>query len=509
MIKVVPFVSMPQKNTVYLIHDNWDDWFTFETEYKVLYYDDKLDKHIIGYVKIGEKYQKTRIPNLPEECICFSDDFFSLGINEHYYETLKGMPIREELLKRLHDIAYDNRLFDEVEHYNVTTTSLLRDITKTTVKGQFNRIANGGARLTDYNFTYMIPSDIAGENMELSFSVECEIKPPSNIHVLIGKNGVGKTTILKRMLYAVEKCGVSNQMGKMLGDSFANVVFVSFSAFDMSISSDDLSESKLDIPYTFVGLVEKERIKSGKALAIDFSKSLYKIIKGAKKNLWNKAIEVLESDSTFTELNVREWSNYSWNHYIEENISEKEIEVKERSEENAFEEKIIQQFIELSSGHKVILLTIAKLVELVEEKTLVLLDEPEEHLHPPLVSAFIRSLSNLLIYRNGVGIIATHSPVIVQEVPKRCVWILRRSGTELIAERPCIETFGENVGELTSEIFGYEVTNSGFHKMLKDVSEQMSTYEDAAKEFNGELGKEARSILKSYIYEKEISNKND
>ena len=47
-------------------------------------------------------------------------------------------------------------------------------------------------------------------------------------------------------------------------------------------------------------------------------------------------------------------------------------------------------------------LTVARLVELVEEKTLVLLDEPEEHLHPPLVSALIRALSNLLIYRNGV-----------------------------------------------------------------------------------------------------------
>lgn len=237
-------------------------------------------------------------------------------------------------------------------------------------------------------------------------------------------------------------------------------------------------------------------------LAEDFSKSLYKIVKGTKKKLWNKAIEVLESDSTFTELNVREWSNYHMGHYTEKNINEIDAESEEMVEEAIFEKNIVPMFERLSSGHKVILLTIAKLVELVEEKTLVLLDEPEEHLHPPLVSAFIRTLSDLLIYRNGVGIVATHSPVIVQEVPKRCVWILRRSGNELIAERPCIETFGENVGELTSEIFGYEVTNSGFHKMLKDVSEKKRTYESAALEFNGELGKEARSILKSYMYGK-------
>ena len=502
-IRVTHDLTMPKQNTVYLIHDNWDDWFTFETEYNVVYYDDKKEKHFIGYVKIGQKNQVERVPNLPEECDCFSEEFFSLGINEKYYETLKELSIREELLVKMRDIAYNLELFEKVIQYKVTKNSLLRDITRTTVRGQFNRMANGGARLTDYNFTYILPSEIAGDNRKLSFSVECEVKPPSNIHVLIGKNGVGKTTILKRMLYAVEKRGLSEQIGNIEGDSFANVVFVSFSAFDMSISSEDLSKFELNIPYTFVGLIEKDHIKSGKMLAEDFSKSLYKIVNGAKKNLWNKAIAVLESDSTFTELNVKEWSNYNRKYYIEKNTNEKEIKVKENNEESEFEKNIVSQFKKLSSGHKVILLTIAKLVELVEEKTLVLLDEPEEHLHPPLVSAFIRSLSDLLIYRNGVGIVATHSPVIVQEVPKRCVWILRRSGNELIAERPCIETFGENVGELTSEIFGYEVTNSGFHKILKDISEKKETYESAAEEFNGELGKEARSILKSYMYKKD------
>lgn len=47
-----------------------------------------------------------------------------------------------------------------------------------------------------------------------------------------------------------------------------------------------------------------------------------------------------------------------------------------------------------------------------------LIDEPEGHLHPPLLSAFVRALSELLVNRNGVAIIATHSPVVLQEVPR-------------------------------------------------------------------------------------------
>jgi predicted ATP-dependent endonuclease of OLD family len=142
-------------------------------------------------------------------------------------------------------------------------------------------------------------------------------------------------------------------------------------------------------------------------------------------------------------------------------------------------------FSKLSSGHKIVLLTITKLVETVAERTLVLLDESEAHLHPPLLSAFIRALSELLIDRNGVAIIATHSPVVVQEVPKRCVWKVRRSGTVSIAERPEVETFGESVGILTREIFGLEVTESGFHRLLAESVLGISSYEAGDGEIRG------------------------
>jgi predicted ATP-dependent endonuclease of OLD family len=88
----------------------------------------------------------------------------------------------------------------------------------------------------------------------------------------------------------------------------------------------------------------------------------------------------------------------------------------------------------------------------VEERTLVLMDEPEAHLHPPLLAALIRAVSDLLINRNGVAVVATHSPVVLQEVPRSCVWKLRRHGGGAVVERPEIETFAENIGRLTHEV---------------------------------------------------------
>jgi ATPase subunit of ABC transporter with duplicated ATPase domains len=154
-------------------------------------------------------------------------------------------------------------------------------------------------------------------------------------------------------------------------------------------------------------------------------------------------------------------------------------------------------FEKLSSGHAIVLLTVTKLVELVDEKTLVLMDEPEGHLHPPLLSALIRSLSDLLIKRNGVAIIATHSPVILQEVPSSCVWKLERAGAIAVAERPRIETFGENVGTLTSEVFKLEVTAAGFHKLLTDaIQKSGGDYEGILNRFSHQLGAEARAIVR-------------
>jgi len=175
--------------------------------------------------------------------------------------------------------------------------------------------------------------------------------------------------------------------------------------------------------------------------------------------------------------------------------------------EGALDDSAVRQvFQRLSAGHKVVLLTITRLVETVDERTLVLIDEPEAHLHPPLLAAFVRALSDLLVRRNGVAIIATHSPVVLQEAPRTCVWILRRSGVNSIADRPEIETFGENVGVLTREVFGLEVTQSGFHRLLeRAIAEEAGGHEAVVRRFDGQLGSEAKAIVRGLQATRESS----
>ena len=503
---------MTNSEIVYLTNDNWNDYFEYRTMYQMYY----KNQHI-GGVRIGRIGQTEDRPDIPDEFETLPTDYFSLGVSLEYYKNLKreGIP-RVEILTAVHDIAYDLKLLETVREERVTQRSLMRDFSYYAVKEQFHRIADGGAVLTDYDFKYILPDkDITtGENLELDFYVEGENNtPPSNIYVLIGKNGIGKTTIIKKMLKTLLCNNDLHTYGEFItgwGGNFSNIVNISFSMFDDPITEVDVFDKM--IFYKYIGLIDvryendirKRNVKYDQ-LPDMFFESYWNVIKSITKNeLWKRSVKILETDSTFKELDIGSWISQEKSEFEKKILAtEKSIEEKNNTEKNFFRKIINNQFSKLSSGHKIILLTVVNLVNFVEEKTLVIMDEPEEHLHPPLVSAFIRALSELMSYRNGVAIIATHSPVIVQEVPRRCVWKIRGHGKYRKFEHPEIETFGENLGEITTEIFGYDVGSTGFHTILKNVANRKNSYEKALNEFQGELGKEAKSILRAYMYDKE------
>lgn len=470
--------------------------FRFETLYDACYYDEKMQAHNLGGVKIGQfgMIPDQRVAHFPATFQTLPDDCFSLGQGEEYYENVNnlGEDFRVAILTSLKDIAFDSDLWVKAIEEPVTNVSLLRAFTKTEVEGQLRRMANGGAKLTDYHFTFTYPRRMsAGEELPtLIFDVEPESFPPTNIHVLIGRNGSGKTTALNLMtksLVAKQKAAEqSGEFSSLTGmrirreeSPFINLVSVCFSAFDsFELKKDDLNTEN-NIGYSTIGLRSpfSKEPKSVEKLSNEFVEAIKECNHGPRKQRLLKALSTLATDSIFAEANIEQLVEYR----------------AFRAEDIAL---ISKSFKRLSSGHQIVVLTIVKLVELVEEKTLVLIDEPEGHLHPPLLAAFIRALSDLMVDRNGVSIIATHSPVVVQEVPLDCVWQISRSGTNTKFERPEIETFGENVGTLTRHIFGYEVTDSGFHKMLKDVAKESASFEVAEAEFGGKLGAEARSLLR-------------
>lgn len=130
------------------------------------------------------------------------------------------------------------------------------------------------------------------------------------------------------------------------------------------------------------------------------------------------------------------------------------------------EEEIEEVVSSLSSGNMMILYIIANLVQLVEQKTLILIDEPETHMHPTLLSALIAVINEIAKLYNAMVIIATHSPVALQEIPKNCIWKI----FDTKIERPIINTFGENVGIITRDVYGLESKKSGFVDFIQNTN---------------------------------------
>ena len=114
---------------------------------------------------------------------------------------------------------------------------------------------------------------------------------------------------------------------------------------------------------------------------------------------------------------------------------------------------------------------------------------------------FIRILSYILSQKNGVASIATHSPVILQEIPQEYVWILERDfSKKLTVRHPKIETFGENISMIMDDVFGLDIRNSGFYQFLSLLSEKKP---DIAKELidNDKLGSEASLFMQIFLEE--------
>lgn len=480
----------------YLEANSWNDYGyrTLWTLYLVS--NDTVEE--IGNVKVGDRDNNTD-PALPKTFTQLSQQFFSLGQEEEYYERLNmfGAAVRSEILTALNDIALDLDLFQDVTDLDVTTTSLLRWVKPVNVQAQLHRIALGGAKLSPYSFSYRTPARDRYENAvpsrTLNFEVDPSANPRTNVHVLIGQNGVGKSFILSDIAASLTRFDARGEVvfekrdDVLLADRFSSVVSVAFSAFD-AFQPKRQSRATDAVPSHYIGLRKQTSadektsgLKDHVALAQEFGTSLKACIESNRLDRWRQVLDLLKSDALFSD------------------VVERMLEAGHAPDEVRGEARRI--FGELSSGHKIVLLTLTRLIETVEEATLVLIDEPESHLHPPLLAAFISALSELLENRNGVAIIATHSPVVLQEVPSSCVWKLMGSDGVMTVERPSIETYGENVGTLTQDVFGLEMAASGFHRAIVEAVQDnpLSEYQELLDHFSRKLGSEARVLLQTML----------
>lgn len=531
------FINRNSIDGIFLTSDDWDDWFMYQTKFYVAIHIHN-ESIPVGPVKIG-------VFDMPEENIKYEKtldylassknknslgkDFFSVGQNIEYYKTINktlSQNEQKDFYYSMCDMVYDLDKYYLSIKKNVTITSLLRNVTKLQILKEFRRVVTGEPPLCKYKFKYYFPNSKDRDN--LSFKINPQSKIITNMHGIIGRNGVGKTYIinniiscfLQKIVYSDNKLKLKisrrENTNQSIGyielkedtnddfySNFTNIIHVSFSIFDgKDFEKNHMVEKNnedLDLYYTYIGLnyntlldsfykklndkkeksdeaclALKKNFNVQKILIIKFYESLEICIKNSNKfKLLIKSLDIICNDPLFElsdiDKRIKEFNEV----YNTKNNKDLNKDLNKKYS------KLIETYNDLSSGHKVTLLSIVSIIAKIEVCSLILLDEPETHLHPPLLSMYLKTVSFLLKSMNAVGIIATHSPVVLQELPKQCIWIINRSGTTITKSRPEVETLGKSLDALTKEVFNFNVNDTSFVSFLKNMKrEELQTFFD-------------------------------
>lgn len=507
------------KNTYLIFEENsWDD-FGYNTVFEA-YYRDKnsgLPIHFgnisIADLSITEEMSKCNIngykaiDNLEMEFNELGSNIVTLG-NDEYYENLNNL-IKEkkvdfnikDIMIALNDLAYNLELLDRVKEYEVIQLSFFRRSPIQLVEGKLNRLSKGIMNSIAYKFylEYFSGNESVGK---YEFSTDPKDLFPTNIYAVIGNNGSGKTRLLydiyssslkKNEKIKSEFYNEKNQLfvkfihEEIENSKFLGTNYISFSPFDNLKDKIQMCDEVI----TGIDIQNNNWENKFKALLGDMRSDSTK-----KRNFW---ILIKNFEFIFEILLEEKFNTKNMNEQEYLNFRENKIY---NNEEQLFE-KLNESFIKMSSGEKITLLGTVFLIVRVEERRLVLIDEPELFLHPPLLSDYIRVISNIMVAKNGLAIIVTHSPIILQEVINKNIYISKKNEQFFKLDEVFIPTFGENISVLTNEVFGLDVSKSGFYKFIDEYIDKKDIEVNNLKEMyhNELLGSEAKFYLAMKINE--------
>jgi len=491
-----------------LEQDNWDDYGYKTTFYVTLHIsaDESYDLGIIKIIEADRTSGYTEMPRQPFEEL--PAGFASLGADLDYYNKIYklGRDVFEPYFRGLRDVAFDDEIKASVEDSEAYRVSLLRF-------GGAERTIGDAARLLSAHtpptkrrsagFQVKFKTRVArlANAFRIDFDFRRRGRLPNRINALIGYNGTGKTRLLSNLAIVASGYGYGSKedvldkaAGRFIGNAppFKTVVVVSYSAFDTFVipgrtekEKERLQERGEIFGYVYCGLRERSdddapageqayRLRTPTEVEAEFLSALKRVREADRMKNLLEILKPLLLDPSFQRIGLTQL--YA----------------------NCDDDEIGTLFRGLSSGHKVVLKIITELTAHISgaEPTLVLIDEPETHLHPPLLAAFLKSVRACLESFDGYAIIATHSPVVLQETPAKFVQVLRRMGDQNHVVTTSVETFAESIGVITQEVFNLGDGSADWHETLR-VLARRNTLEEIEEAFGRKLGFTARSYILS------------
>ena len=132
-------------------------------------------------------------------------------------------------------------------------------------------------------------------------------------------------------------------------------------------------------------------------------------------------------------------------------------------------------------------------------KSLLLMDEPENHLHPQAISKLMKVLLAILEHYESFCILATHSPLIIRELTSDCVYVMESIGSDRSVRFIGSESLGANLTTLTNEIFGINEEKSYYVEKIKALKNGGKSEEDIISLIKSKTGHPVSLNLRLFI----------
>lgn len=483
---------------VLLERTTWDD-HDYKTLFRAFHVTGQDPPVPLGRVKILEKGKRSpSLPSGPFETL--ADTFCSLGQEPQYYERLTeslGLEGAREALTALRDLALAPEVPENLRGEAGIKKSLLRFANAELARAEARRLLGLGeapaAGPLGFTFSCKLEGFLDAHRIDFSF-------PPGKddrlgrIMAIAGRNGTGKTQIVARLAQVSSGLSDDPRVGKLEPEQRARVVVVSFNTFDRFTAPRNYVPGG---DYMYYGLRTPPARAGGERTRgeADIDRALHRL-RDSVERIW-KLGPSYHAD----------WRHFLGNTGVFENepglVDPFQAPALDPHEMGSRIDDFIERLKTASSGHQLLVFIVTALVESVRERSLVLLDEPETHLHPRLLSTLLRLLYDMLTKRDAYAVIATHSPIVLQEIPGRSIRLLRIASRTAEGAFPSVkpyprESFGEDLEEIVLHAFGVEEGDRSYRTILEQLVGEGLDRAQIEGKFDG-LGLRAKLLLRDLL----------
>lgn len=449
------------KPCFYLKSILWDD-YGHKTSFDLQYIDQEGNSSSIGRVKICKKNENKTLDVIPKSFTSLDLDYCSLGQETSYYSKIKRI-LGEDAISFLYamkDAAIFSRISDDFINDRGFRHSLLRDNSADTALNLGRFVLAGFDPDDRVNFTYKTQLAYAPDfdfNIKFDFGKINQEDNYNRVIAIIGENGVGKTSLLSNLAESIAK----QQKNCFLPHYplFTKVVAASYSMFDRFY---DIDARAFNFEYCGMhnnegglinpGQLKERHLHNAETInALNRGRSLKKFLGNI---LPNDMLEVFFEDDF--EFKYDAYEDY---------------------------------YSKMSSGQTMLTNLIIDITANVRSNCLIMIDEPEVHLHPNAITQII-NVVNLVCERfSSCCIMATHSPLVIQSLLSRNVLIMERDIDGMpVVRQMRVESLGENLTTINEEVFSNGQSDKYYRRLIEKAVKGKKSTDEVLKELqNGGL----------------------